>query len=144
MSLKFSSLRKRFRNISLHGEGSLVRVLESHTCKGVGEGGLGKRKVECDGVATGVSDESTRRSGAGMAILRQGCWALYHFCPDIRCQLSLRKTGNLARFLWSGKFLRRVSTMSWQQTALLATVGNAIMVQKEGSRWHITPFTIPS
>lgn len=101
-------------------------------------------KVECDGVATGVSDESTRRSGAGMAILRQGCWALYHFCPDIRYQLSLRKTGNLARFLWSGKFLRRVSTMSWQQTALLATVGNDIMVQKEGSRWHTTPFTLPS
>lgn len=54
-------------------------------------------------------------------------------CPDIRWQLSLRKTGNLG---W-GKFplVRAVpeesSATSWQQTALLATVGNDIMVQKE-------------
>lgn len=60
-----------------------------------GEEDWAEGEVVCDGVATGVSDEPTRRSGAGMAILRQGCWALFHFCPDIRWQLSLRKTGNL-------------------------------------------------
>ena len=63
-----------------------MSVPESHRAEG---------EVECVGVATRVSDEPTRRPGDGMAILRQGCWTMYHFCPDIRCQLSPRNTGNL-------------------------------------------------
>lgn len=51
--------------------------------------------------------------------------------------------GKAASFC-QGQFLKKVSTMSFQQTLFLAAVGNDTLVHKGESGRHTTAFAIPS